>query len=142
MAKISSKTLSIIQKHLDDAIDGVVNKLLPKIIAAPITFLDNILEKKGLNYLNDNFGPKIPDSLNPTLDELAVQLDAENWPAAQELIAKGLADEINTPGINGTPEEQAAYSYVVGWMFNALKAKVTVKMAAVDPALPGGPVVK
>ena len=129
MAKISSKTISIIYKHLDDAVDSVVNKLLPKVLAGPITWLDNILEKKGLNYLNDTFGPKIPDSLNPTLDELAVQMDAGNWQAAQDLIAKGLADEINTPIINATPEEQIVYSYIVGGVFNLLGAKTKAMLA-------------
>jgi len=129
MAKISDATIKIIYKHLDDVVDKLVKKLLPGVIAGPVTWLDNIVEKKGLNYLNDTFGPKIPDSLNPILDSLAKDMDAGNWQAASDAIAKGLADEIHTPLIDGTPEENAVYSYLIGTIFNLLGLKTSVEAA-------------
>lgn len=126
MAKLSSKTIKVIQKHMDSALDNLAKKFLPSIVAAPVEFLDNILEKAALNYLNNKLGAKIPDSLNATLDALAVALDKKDYASAEQLIAKGLSDEIKTPLVDGTPEENAIYSYLIGTIFNLLGLKVSV----------------
>ena len=84
MAKLSNQTIKIIYQHLDEAIDGLVKKFLPKAIAIPIEFLDNIAEKALLNYLNNDLGDKIPDSFNPVIDKLAADLDKEDWQAVSD----------------------------------------------------------
>ena len=128
MAKLSDKTIKIIYKNLDEAVDNLVRKFLPKAIAIPIEFLDNIVEKAMLNYLNDKLGDKIPNSFNPVIDKLAVDLDKEDWQAVSTDLATGLANEIKTPLVDGTPEENTLYKYVIGSLMNLLGLKVNLML--------------
>ena len=128
MAKLSDKTIKIIYKNLDEAVDNLVRKFLPKAIAIPIEFLDNIVEKAMLNYLNDKLGDKIPNSFNSVIDKLAVDLDKEDWQAVSTDLATGLANEIKTPLVDGTPEENTLYKYVIGSLMNLLGLKVNLML--------------
>ena len=128
MAKLSKKTLKIIYKNLDDAVDNLVRKFLPKVISIPIVILDNVVEKALLNYLNNNLGDKIPNSFNPVIDKLAGDLDKEDWQAVSDDLANGLANEIKTPLVDGTPEENTLYKYVIGSLMNLLGLKVNLML--------------
>ena len=90
--------------------------------------MDNVVEKALLNYLNNKLGDKIPNSFNPVIDKLAADLDKEDWQAVSNDLATSLANEINTPLVNGTPEENIMYKYVIGSIMNLLGLKVNLSL--------------
>jgi len=125
MAKISKVTINAIAKVLDSSLDKVIKKNLSGITETVLVIADGPAIKILLNGLNDKFGDKIPDSANPMVDKFAADLETGNFKDVKTALDKFLAAEINTPLINGTPEELALYSSLTTFLVNLLKLEIS-----------------
>jgi len=130
---------------MDEAIDGLISKVIPGFIGKVLKTADNFAEKRLLTYVNGKLGPKIPDSFNPIIDKVAQDLDKGDYNALEDDLANGLSAEIKTPLIDGTPEENALYHYAIGGLMNLIGIKVALNAplkSGIDPSLPQPPIVK
>jgi len=125
MSKISSKTLNVISKELDAALDDIIKKNLSGVVEKLLVLADGPVIKVLFKGLNNKFGNKIPDSANPLIDKFAMDLKSGNFEDVKTALDKFLAAEIKTPFIDGTPDELALYDSLTTFLVNLLKIKIS-----------------
>lgn len=123
--KISAKTINVISKELDSALDDIIKKSLSGVTEKLLVLVDGAVIKSVLNGLNNKFGDKIPDAANHVIDKLAADLKSGNFEDVKKALDKFLANEIKTPFIDGTPEELALYNSLTTFLVNLLKIKIS-----------------
>jgi len=103
MAKISKNTISKLADWLDDLIklNGLVEQF------------DGFAIKTALGFINNKFGDNIPDELTPAIEGIVNDIVDGNYEAAEEKLAKAVAELINTPLIDGTDDEIEAYETII-----------------------------
>jgi len=120
MSKISSNTITIISTAADKAVDKLLANV-PGIKGVILRGADGPVISMLLNGVNDKVGAKIPDSFNPLIDQFAADLESGNSIAFEKQLADFLAAEINTPLVDGTPEENKLFLSVITAIAGLLK---------------------
>ena len=67
----------------------------------------------ALKFLNNRYGDKIPDDLNPKIDNFIDNLTSANYDDAEKEFADIMAQLIKTPLIDGTAEEIEAFQMLI-----------------------------
>jgi len=83
--------------------------------------LDGAAIKMVLNLLNNKFGEKIPDTLTPMIEGIIDAVVIKDWDLAGERLAELLAAIINTPFIDGTPEEISTFKMIISMIIEQVE---------------------
>jgi len=112
MSKISSKTIGILSKAADKAVDKLLSNVAG-IKGVILRTADGPVISMILNGANDKIGDKIPDSFNPLIDQFAADLESGDFTGAEQQLADFLAANVKSPLVDGTPEENKMFLQVI-----------------------------